>query len=450
MNTIIDRLVAHTGAIEYDKLKPGAIAAAKRALLDALGCGIAAIGCEPAAIAGRTVPGGAQEVTVYGEAQRCSLERGVLVNGILVRYLDMMDVYSAKDVCHPAENVPLALACVESSGGSGRRLLEAIIAGYEGQMRLAHTLPLQQLGMHHVSAGGIVAPLVIGKAWGLAGPVIAQAAALSGCRQFAVHALAKGGLSMAKAIGYAWAGMDAVLATRLAQQGYTGPTGFIDWLGTDGPLQDGVEPDAIDSPMEQWMIERVSYKQFPVQFELQTPVEIAIDMRDDIGAHAADIARVEVRVRPITIKRTADGAKYQPQNRETADHSLPVCVAMALLDGKLTAAQFESGRWSAPEVLKLAQRVAVIADPEYDTLYPGGRPTALAVQFADGRTIKAFQAAPLGDASRPMNDAAIERKFLANAAETLGARRADEILQCVRGVESLAQVSDLTRLLAKP
>jgi 2-methylcitrate dehydratase len=204
MTTLLQQLVARCESINYASLSPDAVAATKRALLDALGCAIAAIGCEPAEIAGKAVSAAPGNVTVIGEESPASLERAVLLNGVLVRYLDMMDVYDARDTCHPAENVPLALACVEDKGGSGKRLIEAIVVGYEAQMRLAQILSLQQMGMHHVAAAGIVAPLVIGKAWQLPRETVAQAAALSGCRQFTLHALSKGRLSMAKAIGYAW------------------------------------------------------------------------------------------------------------------------------------------------------------------------------------------------------------------------------------------------------
>jgi 2-methylcitrate dehydratase len=368
------------------------------------------------------------------------------VNGILARYLDFMDVYWAKDICHPAENIPLALACVESVKGSGRALIEAVVAGYEAQLRLTHALSFTDMGMHHVSAAGIVSPLIIGKAWGLEAAVIEQAVALGGCRQLALHALSRGGLSMAKAIGYPWSAMSSVLATRLAQGGFTGPVDFIDWLGNAGPLKSAVDREALRREGS-CMIERVSFKQFPVQFELQTPVEVALRLRAGIRVPAADIAAVEIHVLPGTITRTADPAKFVPANRETADHSLPVCVAMALLDGKLTTAQFEKDRWSEPDVAALVRRTKVFASDEYARRYPDGRPAGMDVHLADGRILTEFQDAPSGDATRPLDDRALERKFLLNAAEKLGEARAAQIAECVRHLENLADVGELTRLL---
>lgn len=446
MPSITQQLVTLARDVDYSKLPASTIAASKRAILDALGCAIAAIGCEPSQIASRVLPKGAADVTVIGERGRGSVERAVLVNGILVRYLDMMDVYWDKDVCHPAENIPLALACVESVNGSGKAFIEAVVAGYEAQLRLTHALSLQSRGMHHVSAAGIVAPLVIGKAWSLEPGAIEHAVALGGCRQFTLHALSKGGLSMAKAIGYPWSAMSSILAVRLAREGFTGPVHFLDWFAQSAGDADTCDRDALAHDGA-YLIERVSVKQYPVQFELQTPVEIAIRLHDRIKS-TADIESIEIQIPPVAMGRVADPAKFAPENRETADHSLPVCVAMALLDGKLTAQQFESDRWAAPDVAAIVSRIKVVPNAELAERYPHGRPADVRVRLTNGETLSDFQDVPTGDAERPMDDIAIDRKFMANAEEKIGRSHAREILECVKRLESVNRIEELTHMLA--
>jgi 2-methylcitrate dehydratase len=443
--TAIAQLVSLTQNLPLSAMSTDTVRAAKRAILDALGCAIAAVGCEPARIAGPLIASGSGSATVIGETGKSTLERAVLLNGIMLRYLDMMDVYWAQDVCHPAENVPLALAGVESAQGGGRQLIEAVVAGYEGQMRLTHLVSLQSMGMHHVTASGIVAPLVLGRAWELPADIIEQAVALSGCRQFTVHALSKGGLSMAKAIGYAWSAMDSILAVRLAQGGFTGPVHFLDWLTKEGPLTASFDSSALAAGGAP-LIERTSFKQFPVQFELQTPNEVAIRLHKQIAGQA--ITRVEIAVQPIAAKRTGDKAKFTPANRETADHSLPVTVAMSLLDGKLTAAQFEHDRWADADVAALVARTTVVAEEALATTYPQGRPARITIELANGTRIVEFQEVPYGDVTRPLDDDAIEQKFLANAQDVVGADRAQAIVECVRRLEHVVHIDELTRLLA--
>lgn len=449
--TLAARLAQFALGVRYDALPPATIAAARCVLLDTLGCALGALGSEPARIVEACLPRTAEKTaTIIGSGARTSAENAALVNGVLARYLDFMDVYSAREVCHPSENVPVALACTESAGGSGRALLEAVVAGYEAQLRLAHAFGFHATGMHHVSAAGFVVPLIAGKVWGLSAEQIAHAVSLSGMRHLTLHVLAKGHLSMAKAAGYPLSAMESIFATRLAARGFTGPGAALEWLFASVPAKPGAPPpEMLDLDCSRYLIERVSLKQFPVQFELQTPVEIATRLHPRLAPRLGSIARVVIEVLSKTKERTADPAKFTPQNRETADHSLPVCVAMALLDGKLEPAQFEAGRWRDSEVLALAARTEVLVSPALEARVPDGRPAALTVEFEGGARISDAEDVPLGNAARPMDEPALERKFSALARPVLGARRARRVVAAVRAVEDIADVGELTRLLKR-
>jgi 2-methylcitrate dehydratase len=443
--TLLDRLVAIALSIRFEDLSAACVQASKRAILDSLGCACAAIGCEPVRIAAAAIAPGPAEATVIGQQGKSSLERAVLLNGMLVRYLDLLDVFRGQDPCHPSENISMAIAATESHGGSGRALIEAVVAGYEAQSRLARLFSMQDMGMHHVTAGGIVAPMVVARAWQLGHDVTAHAAALSGVRQFTLHALSKGDLSMAKAIGYPWSCKEALLAVRLAQGGFTGPVHLLDWLTRDGPARDSVAPTALDGDGAE-SIEQVSFKQFPLQVDLQTPNEVAQRLHALLGG--AEIEQVVIAMPKRAVDRTADPSKFTPKSRETADHSLPVSVAMSLVNGRLTAADLEQGRWAAPEVQAIVARTRVVADDDLAVLHPMGSPARITVTTRDGRSFSEFEAAARGDRSRPLDDAALERKFMLNAESVLGASRASRIVEAVTALDQLERIDGLTQLLA--
>src|SRR5690606_17810086 len=115
-------------------------------------------------------------------------------------------------------------------------------------------------------------------------------------------------------------------------------------------------------------------------------------------------------------ERTADPSKYRPANRETADHSMPCCVAMALLDGRLGAEQFEGGRWASDEVAALMVKVRVETDPDLGGGPRRGRACRLKLKLVDGRELSAEVPVPLGDAQRPMSPEDTRRKFAELAA----------------------------------
>jgi 2-methylcitrate dehydratase PrpD len=91
-----------------------------------------------------------------------------------------------------------------------------------------------------------------------------------------------------------------------------------------------------------------------------------------------------VRASRRTIERTADPAKYAPEGPEAADHSLPFCVAAALVDGELTPDALEQGRWRNTDVRELMARIAteVIGDDESYSIGP----QEIVLVFRDGTT----------------------------------------------------------------
>jgi 2-methylcitrate dehydratase len=425
-------------------------------VLDTLGCALRAAGCEPARIAARLqVPGlelageAAERATVIGSTAPATLKQAILVNGILNRYLDYGDVYWKRDVPHPSELVTVALGAVEARGGSGRDFIEAVLAGYEAQLRLCDAFSFQAIGMHAASSGGFIAPLVIGRAWKIDPPQLAHAVALNGARHLILFGLAKGELSMAKAIAFPLAAAEAVDACRLAAEGFTGPLSILEWMFENLPhgLEDPAKP-RLDLARERYRVEAVTLKRYPVQFEIQGAVEAALKLAAALPAPAVDaIAKVVVSVNPLSKERTADEKKYRPSTRETADHSLPCCVAIALQDRALEVAQFEMERWAAADIARLMGRIEVVGDEVLDATYPGGRPCRVSIRLNDGRELSEFVAVPLGDAKRAMPPAEVERKFAELASHVLSVSRIGEVMAAVEGLERIDRISEFAALL---
>lgn len=441
-DTLAERLAAFATAVRFEDMPNQDIAAIRRLVLDTLGCALGAVGCEPVRLLAPILrpPADAQDVaTLIGSGRRVALADAILHNGALVRYLDFMDVYWARDICHPSENIPVALAAAQAGGHSGRALIEAIAVAYEAQVRLADAFSLESIGLHHASAAGFVAPLVLGKLWGLDTRALAHAVALGGFRHLTAAALVRGRLSMAKAVGYALPSSECVASTRLAAAGFTGPLGVLDDLGVqDLALSAGTG-----------CARRVSLKRFPVQYTLQSPVEAALRLRERLGGRADDIESITIETHADVSRRTADSAKFAPVNRETADHSLPCCVAMALADGELTAAQFQSGRWQAPEVQALMAKMR--CEPSTaEERFSGGRPARLSAWLPDGTRHTILVEVPLGDAARPMDDAQLHGKFLAQAGPVIGIDQAEYAADLVMTLERVHDVESLCALLIAP
>jgi 2-methylcitrate dehydratase len=381
--------------------------------------------------------------SVLGSAARISTEGAALVNGVLVRDLDLNDTHVGKEPCHPSENIPAALACCEEAGRSGRELIETIVLGYEAQLAFNSAFAFGERGLFSVSAAGFVVPLMAGKAWRLPVQQVVEAIGISGVRQLTLLAITRGPISMMKALPYAHNAMDGLFATRLAAGGFTGPGNAMDWFLKEVKP---AEPD-LRLDLRKFRIGEVGLKRFPLQFELQTIAEAGVNLHARARERIGEIAQIVVETYPITIERTASPSRYDPKTRETADHSLPVCLAMALLDGEVTIAQYEHERWRAGEVLGLARKVAVKTGERLAQGAPRGSGAIVKLEFRDGTSLEEIVPIADGDARRPMSRAALEQKFRSLAVPTLGEAGAARVLGLVERLETLPDLQELTAAL---
>src|SRR4051812_26226106 len=148
-------------------------------LLDCIGCGFAAFEEESALAVLDTLKdlGGAPLCTVLGSPTKTSAPNAVLVNGSLIRILDLNDYVNTKSGQiggHPSDNMPVALAAGEISGASGREVIAAIVLGYEIYGRLKELMD-RDGDWDGVTVSGFAAPAMAGRLMGLKARELAQA-----------------------------------------------------------------------------------------------------------------------------------------------------------------------------------------------------------------------------------------------------------------------------------
>ena len=222
--TLASEIAAYAYGIEVAALQPQLVADAKTFILDALACTIAGRDTPAAAIAAAAAaePSGAEEASVVGQPARVAATEAVLINGAMLRSLDLLDTFVAADVCHPSEIVPAALACAEAAEVSGCGLLEAVVAGYGLHLALARTLPLHQHKLHHVGEAAFVVPPVAARLLGADEAVAARALTLMAGRLIVPEGFSRGHVATLKAFAYPLIARDALNAVTLAAAGLAG------------------------------------------------------------------------------------------------------------------------------------------------------------------------------------------------------------------------------------
>jgi 2-methylcitrate dehydratase len=123
--------------------------------------------------------------------------------------------------------------------------------------------------------------------------------------------------------------------------------------------------------------------------------------------------------------------KWNPKSRETADHSMPYCVAAALIDGKVDLSTFDEKRIADPKTHALMQKIRIVRDAELSAKYPDGIPNDIEIKTRDGRTVRDRIDYPTGHWKNPMSDDQVISKFAALAAPYLKSKRQEQIVDWV-------------------
>jgi 2-methylcitrate dehydratase len=143
----------------------------------------------------------------------------------------------------------------------------------------------------------------------------------------------------------------------------------------------------------------------------------------------------------------SDPSKYDPRSKETADHSLPYVLAAAVVDRRVTPAQFTDRKIMDPLIREQLQKVEVVADPEIEKLFPKLQRVIVAIRTTDGKEHTKQVDYPKGDPRNPLTDDEIEQKFDALAEPVLTAASARKLKEAVWDLDALGSISDLMAML---
>ncbi len=180
----------------------------------------------------------------------------------------------------------------------------------------------------------------------------------------------------------------------------------------------------------------------------QTAVAAAFQLVENHRIKVPDIAEVRIGLaRRDAASQTRDQSSARPKSRDTANHSVRYCVAAALVEGELTADQFESEKLCAREILDLLDRTTVYWDESQESHWPFANPATVTIRTTGGEEFSKTLVFPPGHPSNPLPDDVLEEKFRQLTRKILDAGRVEEIIALSRQLPDLPDVHRLTDLL---
>jgi 2-methylcitrate dehydratase len=437
--------------LKYEITNALAYETARNCLIDTLGCGLEALeypACTKLLgpiVPGTIVPNGAK---VPGTRYQLDPVQAAFNIGTTIRWLDFNDTWLAAEWGHPSDNLGGILATADwlsrNNLAAGKPplamkdVLTAMIKAHEIQGCIALENSFNKVGLDHVVLVKVASTAVVAQMLGLTRDQIINAVSLAwvdgqSLRTYR-HAPNTGSRK-------SWAAGDATSrAVRLALIAQTGEMGYPSVLTakTWGFYDVSFKGKAFEFQRRyaSYVMENVLFKiSYPAEFHAQTAVEGAMQVHEQLkrlGKKPEDIKRITNRTHEACI-RIIDkkGPLNNPADR---DHCVQYMMAVPILFGRLTAADYEDAVAADPRIDKLRGKIVCVENKRYTKDYhdPKKRSiaNALTVEFKDGTKLKEIVCEyPIGHKRRRQEGIPLlEAKFRTNLARRFPGARQREIL----------------------
>lgn len=453
METISQRWAKFALGLYYENIPSVAIKEAKRFLLDSVGCAFSALDNKDTQAAYNYIQdlGGNKQATVIGWGEKANLPQATLMNSLLIRALDYNDIYWEQDPSHPSDIIPAVLSTGEFMKKNGKEVLIGIIVAYELEMRLclAAFPGVREIGWHHATLTQLVSPVAAGRMLGLSEEAIVAAIGISGSSHFTLGGVVAGHLTNMKNAADPFAVEAGVRAALLASKGYTGPVEVFE--GKEGLFEvlDKVkwDRDVLTKGLgEKFLINQCGYKAFPTEALTHQPITAALEVMKENNLDLKEVEEVLVETTTRGADILSDPSKYKPTTKETADHSLPYCIAVAVAKGNVLPSDFEEDALRDPLVWSLLDKIKVIANPEIDALFPKVKRAIVTIKTSKGEFKKQEDFAK-GQPERPLSEEELVSKFKANSEKKISPSGMEDIIKATQELENIDEIGEYMKLL---
>jgi 2-methylcitrate dehydratase len=443
-------------ATKYEVKSREAYETARYCLMDTLGCGFEALeypACtkllgpvDPETV----VPHGAK---VPGTKFQLDPVQAAFNIGAMIRWLDFNDTWLAAEWGHPSDNLGGILATADWLSRNQERpilmreVLTAMIKAHEIQGVIALENSFNRVGLDHVVLVKVASTAVVAQMLGCTYDQVVNAVSQAwvdgqSLRTYR-HAPNTGSRK-------SWAAGDATSrAVRLALISKTGEMGYPSVLTAKGwgfydVLFKGKE-FKFQRKFGSYVMEHVLFKiSFPAEFHSQTAVECAMKLHSTVKDRLNEIKKIRIRTHEAAI-RIIDkkGPLANPADR---DHCIQYMVAVPLIFGRLTAADYEDDVASDPRIDQLRKKIECVEDKRFTRDYHDPRKrsiaNALTVEFKDGTRLKELVCEyPIGHKRRRAEGMPVlVEKFKTNLARRFPAPRQKAILDVCMDPARLEQM----------
>ena len=444
VKTPSETLADHFITIDGSDLPPKLIADAKTLVLDYLGVAVAGSQTDSGAIAARFAleTGGKPEATLIGHVGRVPAVHAAFANAISSHSIELDDVDVLALFHFSPPVVSAALAVAEREQSSGSDFIAAVALGCEMMARVSSaTNPsLRDRGYHTTPTCGVFgATIAAARLLKLDRDQVISALGLAGAQASGLMEMY--GPSMQKRFNPGPAARNGITAALMAKLGFTGAATIFDGeRGFCRAFTDAFDLAELTKGLGKEFPVYMEYKPYSCARPIHNAIDCALNIRKQLKEPIAN-------VRTITMRRHPSWAHYhlntKPKTYHEAQVSLPYSMAVALIEGNALLPQYQDEKLDNPDILRLSQLVKVVPD---DSL-PRGVSCLMILETTGGAQLKSQVDHPRGSIENPMSPEEMSNKVHMLADGVIGRKSADEMIDRVKKVETLAGIGEIMGLV---
>lgn len=428
--------------LRYDDLPKNVRARARLAVLDWAGSALAGATSD----SGRKVQslieelGNSAEATIVGSSTRRPALHAAFVNGVQASVYEVDDVHLDCRVHPGLPVISAAFALAERERVDGRRLIEAIVAGYEVIVRLTIALGVPHNNYWHSTgtAGAVGAAAAACKVLGLSAEEIAGGLGLGATQGAGLIDGTEGGALAAKHFHGGKAAQNGVWAALLARRRYLGSATAIEgewgFLRAFAKGTEADRPALLDRLGKEWLILRSISKPFACCLSSHAGIHALLGLIKTHDLQADQVDAIEAFTNPASYYMIKNP---DPQDELQAKFSLPYCLATALTHRDVSFRAFDEKTLWDPAVRLVMKRVSLQTREEIGRIQ-----TLVRVRTRDGRVLEQMAQ------RESLDPESVREKFRASVAGTVSAARAGEIIRGIDELDGNADVRAIGSLLA--
>ena len=390
------------------------------------------------------------QVPIIGTAGLSEPSFAALAVGTAAHSLELDDVVNSGSL-HPAVAViPAALSTGYGRRCSGAELLTAIVIGYELMVKLGIALQPAahyRQGFHPTGTCGVFgAAAASAKIMKLAADGMTHAMGIAGSQAAgSLEFLTDGAFT--KRFHAGWAAHSGVLAAELAKDGFTGPATIIEGkFGFLHGYSQQSDPEAVLKNWSRpWEVMHSSIKPHACCRYKQGPIDCIMEVMESQGLCAEEIERVDIAILDAGFDLVAEPVelKLDPKSVVDAQFSMPFGAALAILRKNAFLDRYQMNEINDPEIRDCMKRIRCLRDPELNRDFPRKWPARVVVHTTDGRKFDHRLDHPKGDPENPLSWDELIDKFTTLATEVLPLSQCRKIINLVRNVDQLEDITEL-------